>query len=97
MDRPKLLEKRTFRLPLELDAYLESLAADRRISVNELILTSLENELSRLITYRLSLYTHLMPVCASLQRRHCPTETPSGPTMSDMLNNGHQPTSGATL
>lgn len=85
--RPKLLEKRTFRLPLELDAYLEAQAADRGITVNELILTALENDCSRLLTYRLSLYAHLMPLWDDVQRRQCPTLAVERPTMSDTEGN----------
>lgn len=88
--RPKLLEKRTFRLPLELDAYLERFAEDRGITVNELILTSLENDLSRMLTYRLSLYAHLMPLWDDVQRRQCPTIAGDCQTMSDREGNGLQ-------
>lgn len=88
--RPKLLEKRTFRLPLELDAYLEAEAAERGITVNEVILTALENDLARLLTYRFSLYAHLMPLWDDLQRRQCPTPALVGPTMSDVERNDHQ-------
>jgi len=88
--RPKLLEKRTFRLPLELDVYLEAQAADRGITVNELILTSLENDLSRMLTYRVSLYAHLMPLWEDVQRRHCPTLEGSCRTMSDTERNDVQ-------
>lgn len=73
VDRPKLLGKRTFRLPMELEAFLEDIAADRRISVNELILTALENDLSRCLTYRLSLYAHLIPLWEQVQCRLRPT------------------------
>ena len=88
--RPKLLEKRTFRLPLELDAYLEAQAADRGITVNELILTALENDCSRLLTYRLSLYAHLIPLWDDVQRRQCPTMVGDCPTMSDTERNDLQ-------
>lgn len=81
--RPKLLEKRTFRLPIELDAFLERFAEDRSVTVNEVILTALENDLSRLLTYRLSLYAHLMPLWDDVQRRQCPTLAGECPTMSD--------------
>ncbi len=88
--RPKLLEKRTFRLPLELDAFLEAHAADRGITVNELILTALENDMARLLTYRVSLYAHLIPLWDDIQRRQCPTGVGLGLTMSDTERNDLQ-------
>ena len=72
-ERPKLTAKRTIRLPIELDEYMKVFAADRHTTVESFILDSLENELKRLVSYRVSLYLHLMPLVEGVQRRHCQT------------------------
>lgn len=67
MPRPKLDARVTIRLPEELLADL-GLTADRRgCSLNEVILTSLENELARMLTYRLDYYTQVRPLMAVCQ------------------------------
>ncbi len=62
MPRPKLLSRLTFRLPEELERDLQAAALRRNVSVNEVILNSLENELGRLSLYRLDYYTHVRPL-----------------------------------
>lgn len=67
MPRPKLDARVTIRLPEELLADL-GITADRRgCSLNEVILTSLENELARMLTYRLDYYTQVRPLMAVCQ------------------------------
>lgn len=67
MARPKLDARVTIRLPEELLADL-GLTADRRgCSLNEVILTSLENELARMLTYRLDYYAQVRPLMAVCQ------------------------------
>ena len=53
MARPKLDARFTIRLPEELLADLGTMADRRGSSINEVVLTSLENEIARMLTYRL--------------------------------------------
>lgn len=77
MPRPKLICSRSFRLPQELDHWIERHAQGRRCSVNEIIVSALENEFARLGTYRLDLYRDLMPLLAAKEARSCPTTGPN--------------------
>jgi hypothetical protein len=65
-NRPKLLRKRTFLFPLELHDDLEADAARRGVSVNEVLLSALENEFARRsmigLTFGLDYYTHIRPM-----------------------------------
>jgi hypothetical protein len=67
MSRPKLDARITIRLPEELVADLGTSADRRGCSVNEVVLTAIENELSRLLTYRLDYYTQVRPLMAVCQ------------------------------
>lgn len=67
MARPKLDARVTIRLPEELLADLGTTADRRGCSLNEVILTSLENEVARLLTYRLDYYTQVRPLMAVCQ------------------------------
>lgn len=67
MNRPKLDARITIRLPEELLADIGTAADRRGCSVNEVVLTSLENELSRLLTYRLDYYAQVRPLMAVCQ------------------------------
>lgn len=67
MARPKLDARVTIRLPEELLADLGTTADRRGCSLNEVILTSLENELARMLTYRLDYYTQVRPLMAVCQ------------------------------
>lgn len=62
MSRPKLTERITLRLPEELLTVLVADAERRNCSVNEVALCAFENELARLLTYRLSFYGQLIPL-----------------------------------
>ena len=67
MGRPKLDARITIRLPEELLADL-GVSADRRgCSLNEVVLTSIENELARLLTYHLDYYGQVRPLAAVCQ------------------------------
>lgn len=67
MPRPKLDARYTVRLPEELLADLGTTADRRGCSLNEVILTSLENEIARMLTYRLDYYTQVRPLAAVCQ------------------------------
>lgn len=67
MPRPKLDERITIRLPGELLADLGTAGDRRGCSINEVVLTALENELSRLLTYRLDYYAQIRPLMAVCQ------------------------------
>lgn len=65
--RPKLTERITLRIPEELLIVLHQDATRRRTSVNEVALSAMENDLARLLTYRLDFYADLLPLAAKLQ------------------------------
>lgn len=65
--RPKLDCRLTIRLPEEMLHDLGSHADRRGTSVNDVVLTSLENELARLLTYRLDYYAQVRPLAAVCQ------------------------------
>jgi hypothetical protein len=69
-DRPKLLRKRTFLLPLELNEDLEVAASIRGVSVNEVLLNALENEFSRQIMvglpFALDYYRDIRPLLSEM-------------------------------
>lgn len=67
MNRPKLDARVTIRLPEELLADLGTMADRRGCSVNEVVLTSLENEIARMLTYRLDYYAQIRPLAAVCQ------------------------------
>ena len=67
MGRPKLDARITIRLPEELLTDLGTAADRRGCSVNEMVLTSLENEIARLLTYRLDYYGQVRPLGAVCQ------------------------------
>lgn len=62
MPRPMLTERMTMRLPEVLLAHVLERAARRNCSANEVVLTCIENEFSRLDTYSLSYYYDLIPL-----------------------------------
>lgn len=62
MPRPRLLERITIRLPEELLADCLEQASRRNCSLNDVVLNALENELARLLTYRLDWYRDLRPL-----------------------------------
>jgi len=62
MGRPKLTERITLRLPDELLSAIHRDAARRQCSVNEVAVCAIENELARLLTYRLDFYGELLPL-----------------------------------
>lgn len=67
MNRPKLDARVTIRLPEELLADLGGTADRRGCSLNEVVLTALENELARMLTYRLDYYGQVRPLAAVCQ------------------------------
>jgi len=67
MARPKLDARFTIRLPEELLADLGTMADRRGSSINEVVLTSLENEIARMLTYRLDYYGQVRPLAAVCQ------------------------------
>jgi len=67
MSRPKLDARVTIRLPEELLADLGTMADRRGSSLNEVVLTSLENEIARMLTYRLDYYGQVRPLAAVCQ------------------------------
>lgn len=67
MPRPKLDARFTIRLPEELLADLGMLADRRGVSVNEVVLSSLENEIARMLTYRLDYYGQIRALAAISQ------------------------------
>lgn len=71
--RPKLLGKKTYRLPLEIISDIEAQAERRGVSDNEVVLCALENEFGRMATYRLDYYDDLRPLVQTAQGRQCPT------------------------
>lgn len=67
MTRPKLDARVTIRLPEELLADLAAMADRRNTLINEVVLTSLENEIARMLTYRLDYYSQIRPLAAVCQ------------------------------
>ena len=72
-DRPKKDERITVRVPKELVEYIKAFFLTGGITVNDFCLHALEQKVGLLTTYRLSLYSHLMPTLQDVQRRHCQT------------------------
>lgn len=72
----------TLRLPLEIIEDIEHQAELLGCSNNEVALTALVNELSRIGTYRCDYYTQLRPLFHEAQRRQC---APSGPLAGQCL------------
>lgn len=72
-ERPKCDDSITFRLPKELARYIHAFAKDAQVSVSEFMLASMENEIGRMLTYRISLYGDLMPLLEYVQRKQCQT------------------------
>lgn len=87
-DRPKCDDSITFRLPRELARYIHAFAHDAQLSVSEFMLTSMENEISRMLTYRLSLYADLMPLLEFVQRKQCQTMLAAIPERSHPIHGG---------
>lgn len=65
MPRPILDERMTLRLPEVLLGHVFERAARRNCSANEVVLTCIENEFSRLDTYALDYYGDLIPLVES--------------------------------
>jgi len=65
MSRPKMIARMSFRLPEELEADVLREAQRRSCSTNEVIVTALENEMSRMLTYRLNYYSDIHPLLVS--------------------------------
>ncbi|MDO8357210.1 MAG: hypothetical protein Q7U76_12540 [Nitrospirota bacterium] len=69
--RPKLLRKRTFLMPIELNDDLEFDAAHRGVSVNEVFLSAMENEFARRsmvgLPFGLDYYDHIRPMRAQMK------------------------------
>lgn len=65
--RPKLDCRMTIRLPDELLQDIGAHADRRGISANEVVLCALENELARMLTYRLDYYAQTRPLDAVCQ------------------------------
>lgn len=89
MSRPKLDARITIRLPEELLADLGTMADRRGCSVNEVVLASLENELARLLTYRLDYYGQTRPLMAISQGandRQAAPVSDMAPTRGDLKN-----------
>lgn len=72
-DRPKKDERITIRIPKELGEYIKAYSITGGVTVNDFCLHALEQKVVLLTTYRLSLYSHLMPTLQNIQRRHCQT------------------------
>ncbi len=64
MPRPKLDSRFTIRLPEELLTDLGTIADRRKVSVNEVVLCSLENDIARMLTCRLDYYAQLRALAA---------------------------------
>lgn len=62
MPRPILDERMTVRMPEVLLGHVLERAARRKCSANDVVLTCIENEFSRLDTYSLDYYGDLMPL-----------------------------------
>jgi hypothetical protein len=83
MSRPKMIARMTFRLPEELEADLLREAHRRSCSANEVIVTALENEMSRMLTYRLNYYSDIHPLMVSSEGNR----VQHGTTLSDTMRN----------
>ena len=62
MPRPILDERMTLRLPKELLADVFEAASRRDCSANMVVITALEHDLTRCLTYRLDYYRDLRPL-----------------------------------
>jgi len=67
MPRPRLDERLTIRLPKEILDDCLSASCRRSCSVNEVVLSALENELARTATYHLDYYRDLRPLVRDRQ------------------------------
>lgn len=83
MSRPKMIARMTFRLPEELGADVLREAARRSCSANEVIVTALEHELSRMLTYRLNYYDDIRPLLLDGEGNR----VLHGPALSDTMRN----------